>query len=594
MPSRLSSLLVRDGLVGVKRMEKAFQRQVIYGGSLDTILLEMSLVPEDRLVQYLALASGLPPAARHDGEEIEIEAVALISRELAEQYRTVPVALEGDAVRVLVCAPLEISELEDLADHMDRALQPLIAPEYRWNLVFAAAYGLEPPARFTQLARMLDGDTATTPAVGRPKSVIVSGADDAEHDAEPALAPRAGAKVSGDADTLKLTGGARAATPEPPKRRTIVGLVPARGRAEAGRPGEPAERKSGALPASVGRTQPRPPSSPIPTEGRDAPLPVVPAREALMTAEDRDTVFLTLLRAVRSRAKWAGLLTVQGGAAIGRLALAEPGLDTASITTVLIPLDAISPFGTVVSNRQPHIGPLASGDAGVDEMVARMGGQIPPSGLILPIVLRARVVALVVAHRVQADLRIFEVAELLPMALSAADALGRLLVKHKAGGYRTPQIQASTELEDETAPNKRRRAATVPEDTARFKAVAPPPPAGAPAAGTTPPPNAEADLDEDEPPAPIDDVLWVIESSREGTRECDNAIAEAVDRTEETLDALAKRFPGRLRIDRFAVSGRPLRPAQYGGLLELVVRLGSTAAELLINKLAATQRDVRF
>ena len=43
MPSRLSSLLVRDGLVGVKRMEKAFQRQVIYGGSLDTILLETCL-----------------------------------------------------------------------------------------------------------------------------------------------------------------------------------------------------------------------------------------------------------------------------------------------------------------------------------------------------------------------------------------------------------------------------------------------------------------------------------------------------------------------------------------------------------------------
>src|SRR5436190_1774509 len=174
MPSRLSSLLVRDGLVGVKRMEKAFQRQVIYGGSLDTILLEMNLIPEDRLVQYLALASGLPPAARDEGAAIELEAVALISRELAEQYRAIPVALEGDAVRVLVCAPLEIAELEDLADLLDRALQPLIAPEYRWNLVFAAAYGLDPPARFTQLARSIDGD-ASTQAVGRPPSVIVAG-----------------------------------------------------------------------------------------------------------------------------------------------------------------------------------------------------------------------------------------------------------------------------------------------------------------------------------------------------------------------------------------------------------------------------------
>ena len=76
MPSRLSSLLVRDGLVGVKRMEKAFQRQVIYGGSLDTILLEMNLVPEERLTQYLALASGLPPAARDEGDAIDAERAA--------------------------------------------------------------------------------------------------------------------------------------------------------------------------------------------------------------------------------------------------------------------------------------------------------------------------------------------------------------------------------------------------------------------------------------------------------------------------------------------------------------------------------------
>src|SRR5512132_217438 len=99
MPSRLSSLLVRDGLVGVKRMEKAFQRQVIYGGSLDTILLEMSLVPEERLTQYLALASGLPPAARDEGHAVDATVTTLIPQELAERYRAVPVAAEGEAVR---------------------------------------------------------------------------------------------------------------------------------------------------------------------------------------------------------------------------------------------------------------------------------------------------------------------------------------------------------------------------------------------------------------------------------------------------------------------------------------------------------------
>jgi len=143
MPSRLSSLLVRDGLVGVKRMEKAFQRQVIYGGSLDTILLEMNLVPEERLTQYLALASGLPPAKRDEADRIEAEALATLSPEVAQQFRAVPLGFDGEALRVLVCSPLEINELEDLADLLDRPLQPLITPEYRWHLAFAKVYEAE-------------------------------------------------------------------------------------------------------------------------------------------------------------------------------------------------------------------------------------------------------------------------------------------------------------------------------------------------------------------------------------------------------------------------------------------------------------------
>ena len=95
-----------------------------------------------------------------------------------------------------------------------------------------------------------------------------------------------------------------------------------------------------------------------------------------------------------------------------------------------------------------------------------------------------------------------------------------------------------------------------------------------------------------EPPRPIDEVLDEIENAKEGHAE--DALADAVERSSETLASLARRFPGKLRVDRFAVSGRPLRAAQYGGLLELVIRLGSVAADLLIEKMSAPQRDVRF
>ena len=704
MPSRLSSLLVRDGLVGVKRMEKAFQRQVIYGGSLDTILLEMGLVPEDRLTQYLALASGLPPAARDEGAVVDPASVAVLTQDMAERYRAVPVALESDAIRILVCSPLELTELEDLADLLDRPLQPLITPEYRWNLVFAATYGVDPPARFTTLARTLDVDPAASaaPPVGRAPSIIVEGDGEAGASGARVMLPslaeltrqaaqvHAGATrlspVAPDAETMRLL-----SDPLPQlypddiargRRHTIIGVVPNRAATEtgtrsedeetppsgtrrAGRPstpnlGGPATIPAAGIPLGVApadsapatipaiasapatipqlasapvvapapslgggsggaaRTEPRgsgmrpiipvPRPTPIPTEGREAPLPIVRAREILAAADDRDTVFLTLLRAARSRARWAGLLTVQGGAAIGRVALAEPGIDSAAVSTVLIPLDAMSPFRTVVNNHQPHIGPLVSGDPSIDSMVLRMGGTMPPSALLLPIVLRDRVVAVMVAHRLHSDIKLVDVTELLPMAHAASEAISRLIVKSKTASRASSESGAEPgmiQTEAEMIDTKRISRSDERGPIATPAAGAPPPHpspqsyASVPgAAASSAPPSSvrfeqgvEMSIEAGEP-RPIDEVLSDIERAAE--HEAEDALTEAIERAPEALRALGRRFPGKLRVDRFAVTGRPLRAAQYGGLLELVVRLGGAAAELLIEKLAVPQRDVRF
>jgi hypothetical protein len=694
MPSRLSSLLVRDGLVGVKRMEKAYQRQVIYGGTLDTILLEMNLLSEDRLIQYLALASGLPPAAREEGATVDPAASAAVPPELAERFHAVPVAFDGEALRVLVCAPLEIGELEDLADRLDRALQPLIVPEYRWHLAFAVAYGIDPPARFTTLARMLAVDPST-PAVGRAPSVIIEdprraapGAVAAEAAAAPTAPVSAGPAIPlpapagpGEA-TLPAPDGGPAApepapapatrasapddplaappgTPAPPvlpsgpgrpgpagpatpvrysipapgtsaplgpradepargRRHTMIGVQPNRATTDSipvVRIPDPRPRDAGPGREGSPRRSARALTPPLLTQGRDSPIPVVRARELLATAQDRDTVFLTLLRAVRGRARWAGLLTVQGGAAIGRAALAEPGIDVAGVTAVLIPLDVVSPFRNVVSNHQPHIGPLISGDAGIDAMVLRLGGTLPPSALILPVVLRDRVVAIVVAHRVYSDIRLVDVAELLPMATAASDALGRLIVQHKATESRAqtdaaPAIEVEAELIDTRrlarpdpevpgASEARDASDTSDASDARDRrdgraATAASGGVAAPAAGGSLPGlelGTELSIDA-EPPVPIDDLLSAIESAPEGGAE--ESLHEAVARAPEAIAALARRFPGKLRVDRFAVTGRGMRAPQYGGLLELVTRLGAAASELLVDKLAAPHRDVRF
>ena len=491
--------------------------------------------------------------------------------------------------------------------------------------MFAAAYGLDAPARYSTLARALDVD-APTPSVGRGTSVIVD---------EPAL-PRTSTPLSTGVPSLarvstEPTGPIAAAatsvlapiapgdatmkmavadlpTPdpaEPPdaaepatdehgrqRRLTMLGVNPNRAVTEAGvAPGEPPlpfaltmlaplpKGPAGPVRATI-RKPIRAETAPLEDLGKDSPLPIARARELLATAADRDAVFLTLLRAARSRARYAGLLTVQGGAAIGRLALAESGIDISGITGVLIPLDAISPFRAAVTNQQPHVGPITAGEPAIDQMTRRFGGTTPTSALLLPIVLRGRTVAIVVAHRLIHDLKLVDITELLPLASATSDALSRLIVKHKAAGYRAPTDQAIVAIEADQVDTKR-----ISRDSGPWRAPD----------GETEPPSLTgitAGLGPTVPTRHIDDVIDQIERAGEG--EADAAINDAVERAPEALGALMKRFPGRLRVDRFSVSGRALRAAQYGGLLELVVRLGTAAAELLIDKMSAAQRDVRF
>ena len=328
------------------------------------------------------------------------------------------------------------------------------------------------------------------------------------------------------------------------------------------------------------------PAEVAPPEPGDAPIAVVTARAALATADDRDAIFTLLLRALRSRARWAGLLTVQGGAAIGRLAIAEPGIDATGIARLLIPLDTPSAFASILQTRLHHVGPIATGDADIDGMLARMGGVVPASALLLPIALKDRIVAIAVAHRLERPLGIAQVAELLPLAQVVGDALGRLIVKQKSIGYRAPTAEPIPliEIDGGEIPTKRieRRASewSVPAD--------------APA-----PPELDHALEEGtelsmtaEPPRPIGEVLDEVEGPEGETTE--HAIAEAVERATEVLPQLSRRFPGALRVDRYQVSGRALRAAQYGGLLDLVVRLGSPVSDLLVEKMADTHHDVRF
>ena len=171
MTSRLASLLVQEGLVAPKTMADAFQRQVIYGGTLDTILLEMNAIAEAPLLLALGRASALPAVDTLPNLERLKSAGALswFPLALAEKYRAVPLAVEGQVVRVLTLDPADRRALDALGREIGRAIEPVIGPEHRFVHALSLIYDTLPPARFQSLqARLARRAAASAPAVAAP------------------------------------------------------------------------------------------------------------------------------------------------------------------------------------------------------------------------------------------------------------------------------------------------------------------------------------------------------------------------------------------------------------------------------------------
>lgn len=609
MPSRLSSLLVRDGLVGVKRMERAFQRQVIYGGSLDTILLEMGLVAEERLVQYLSLATGLPPAAREETDVFDADAVKTCPEAVARTYRVAPLCVRDGALRVIVRDPVDLGQLEDLADEIDMPVQPLVVPEYRFNVVFARVFGRETDARFATLAKAA-AEAPPTPPVGKARTVIVEGTSGGEDEGgedhvvvDVALPPSASAKTietnKARTKTMAFSTDALAKhldetetkrkQAEARRRPTADDVAPqATPTATPSAPTSPMPAADTPLPAPVAAA---PPPRPALSVDDIAPLPLAEARTALAQADDRDMIFSLLLRAVRSRVWYAGLLTIQGRAAIGRVAIAGDGIDRESVAQVLIPVDEARAFNQTVSSASPYIGPIATNDPEIDGMIARLGGVIPPAALLMPISLRNRVVAVVIGHRGAEALSAADVAELLPLAGVAADALSRLIMKAKSVGYRSVDGAAvATPAEPMPMPVDDLPTKKIDRTGGGWSPASEAAPARTPDFGAEDRPGVVS-MDADDPES-IGHVLDVAEGNDEDAST--EAISEAVRRADEALEALRDRFPGKLRVDRYELGGRILRAAEHGPLLAMVIEIGAAAADLLIELMRDSRRDIRY
>jgi hypothetical protein len=157
MASRLSDRLLATGLVPPAAVRAAVARQAVYGGALDTALLELGAIAEETLWGELAAATelGIPDRTLCEAPQKLVKPDGSDALDLdaawSARCRSVPVGLKDGALQILCGEPVSRAEIEATTRALAIPFALFVAPEIWIAAVQQAIYGRPMEPRLVRL-----------------------------------------------------------------------------------------------------------------------------------------------------------------------------------------------------------------------------------------------------------------------------------------------------------------------------------------------------------------------------------------------------------------------------------------------------------
>jgi len=148
--THLHRYLADNGVIYPEQLAEAVRRQQIYGGSLDTVLLELELIDPSTMGKLLERACGfpiVPPKLLDNGLERPWD---LIPEDLQRSHWVEPLAVDGDEIIVAVHPDLPNDMLGGLLRNV-RRMRPMVTPECCLEKVAAERHRSVVPQRYAVL-----------------------------------------------------------------------------------------------------------------------------------------------------------------------------------------------------------------------------------------------------------------------------------------------------------------------------------------------------------------------------------------------------------------------------------------------------------
>ncbi|MBK6847816.1 MAG: HEAT repeat domain-containing protein [Proteobacteria bacterium] len=428
MSSRLSSLLVQRGLLGVADLEDALAVQAVRGGTLDTALLEGEQADEATLIELLSETSAWPPVPPQGLEQADPTLSATIPLETALRLALCPIARQPGELRLLCSDGTDATALAHLRDEHSDALVALAATELRVEQARAVVYGLPLAPRFATLLQRC-GPLPPALTAGSRKARVLAGQAPGS---SPAAAEEAGAAPGALAPLSTAEGKAlRLAADD---LAILPGTLAAAGE-EAAPP-----------PAAASGPDPYPPyrDDDVTAPGVERVDPLLPpvARQLIEQATDRDEVLLYLLRGAHSLLPAVQIYAARGRRLQGLIAVMDSELDRTAVRRRQVPLELRSLLAEACQQLKPYVGPLSDSDGNATALLRAevMSSQVA----LVPVAVGGKVICLLIGHDpADAPLAPELLGPLQALAQAAAEALGRLITEHRRQSAEVPSLTSA-------------------------------------------------------------------------------------------------------------------------------------------------------
>ncbi|MCY1079383.1 general secretion pathway protein GspE [Archangium lansingense] len=455
---RLGELLLQENLITPEALEDALESQVVHGGRLGTNLVELGLLSEQELARVLGKQHNVASAS---GEMVpDPRALELVDINDADEKDFLPMRMDATRMSVAVINPEDIATLDALAFKTGKRVVPVVIPEFRMNQLqrrYCKAFRAMRAIDMNAVRPSRAQQEAEKAAAAEKSEDLIS---EEEFQSLYAQALTGGGAPVGAEPVLDLVEMVEEEAPAPivegyvpeapvapvelpplelPDLIVPEGLVledappPVLPQVPAVPPVAPPRPPPPVAPphpvASV-RTRPQGPAAPVAPEPPPTPLTFAEAQAELSRSSDREQVATTVLRFALGKWKRSLLLSVQGSFVTGWRGMGK-GVREAAVKRIGISLQGPSTFRLVRDTRSHYVGPVRR-DAASGLFYKLLSGDYPTTAVILPLLVRGKLVHMLYVDNGPGQLTPPDVGELLILSQGVGRSYEAMIKRRKS------------------------------------------------------------------------------------------------------------------------------------------------------------------